>query len=267
MVISLFFFPSPSSLFVNTMSIFNLVALIASGYMEMSGKNQPYAKFSDAGDSNNSKDKEKRKLPSRIGMFVFYAPSFLVGLASFAVFPHQDPRFVMVISVLTIHFFKRILEVLFVHKFSGSMMIDAAITISLSYTVATATMIYAQYLSQESPEPAFDLKYFGLGMFLTGITGNFYHHYILSTLRKKGDKEYKIPKGGLFNLVICPHYMFEVVEFVGVSCICQTVCTFRFTLGTVFLLMGRSHATREWYVSKFDGKFGKDVKALIPYLF
>ncbi|CAI9265967.1 unnamed protein product [Lactuca saligna] len=268
MVISLFLFPSPPTLFINAMSIFNLLALITSGYMEMIGKNKQYAKFCDATDSNKPKEKKNHKLPSRIGMLVFYTPSFLVGLVSFAVFPHQDPRFVMVISILTIHFFKRILEVLFVHKFSGFMMLDAAITIGLSYALSIATMIYAQYLSQDSPaQPGFDLKYVGLGMFLIGITGNFYHHYILSNVRKNDDREYKIPKGGLFDLVICPHYMFEIVEFVGVSCICQTGFTFCLTLGTVFLLMGRSYATRKWYVSKFGGKFGKDVKALIPYLF
>ncbi|CAI9265968.1 unnamed protein product [Lactuca saligna] len=268
MAISLFLFTSTPSLFINAMSIFNLLALITSGYMEMIGKNKQYAKFCDNDTgSNKPKAKEKLKLPSRIGMLVFYTPSFLVGLVSFAVFPHQDPRFVMVISILTIHFFKRILEVLFVHKFSGYMMLNVSITIGLSYGVSIATMIYAQYLSQESSEPAFDLKYVGLGMFLIGISGNFYHHYILSSLRNKADREYKIPKGGLFHFVICPHYMFEIVEFVGVSCICQTGFSFCFTLGTVFLLMGRSYATRKWYVSKFGGRFGKDVKALIPYLF
>ncbi|KAL4576686.1 hypothetical protein LXL04_012784 [Taraxacum kok-saghyz] len=261
MAISLFLFPSPPSLLVNVMSILNLVALMIAGYMEMIGKNKQYAKFFNAAGSNN------RKLSSKIGMLVFYTPSFFLGVASFVVFPHQDLRFVMVISVLTIHFFKRTLEVLFIHKFSGSMMVEAAITIGLSYFVSTATMIYAQFLSQESPKPAFDLKYVGVAMFLTGISGNFYHHYILSSLRKKGDKEYKIPKGGLFHLVICPHYMFEIVEFVGVSCICQTGFTCCFTLGTIFLLMGRSYATRKWYVTKFSGRFGRDVKALVPYLF
>ncbi|KVI09317.1 hypothetical protein Ccrd_012308 [Cynara cardunculus var. scolymus] len=189
-------------------------------------------------------------------MLLFYTPSFLMGLASFVIFNHQDLRFVMVVYVLTIHFFKRILE-----------MLDAAITIGLSYAVSTATMIYAQYISQESPKPSIDLKYVGLGMFLIGITGNFYHHYILSNLRKKGEREYKIPKGGLFGLVICPHYLFEIIEFIGVSFISQTTFAFCFVVGTTFLLMGRSHATRKWYASKFEEEFCKDIKALIPYLF
>lgn len=155
---------------------------------------------------------------------------------------------------------------LVVHQFSGGMILDSAIPISLSYFLSTASMIYAQHLSQDISEPPVDLKYPGILLFLIGIGGNFYHHYLLSKLRGKGDKEYKIPKGGLFDLVICPHYLFEIIEFLGISFISQTLYAFSFTLGTIFYLMGRSYATRKWYLSKFEN-FPEDVKALIPYLF
>ncbi|KAI3799586.1 hypothetical protein L1987_34885 [Smallanthus sonchifolius] len=267
-IFSLFLFPSPPSLFITAMSVLNLLSLTISGYMEMNGKQKQYAKFFyDVGSSKKSKHEESRKMLSRNGMLVFYTPSFVVGLAALAILPRQDLRFSMVQYVLTVHFLKRILEVLFVHKFSGFMMVDAAITIGVSYCVSTATMIYAQYLSQELPEPSVDLKYVGIAVFLIGMTGNFYHHCILSNLRKKGDREYKIPKGGLFDLIICPHYFFEIVGFIGVSCISQTTFTLCFTLGTMFLLMGRSHATREWYCLKFGETFRKDTKAIFPYLF
>ncbi|XP_024969814.1 very-long-chain enoyl-CoA reductase-like [Cynara cardunculus var. scolymus] len=268
MAISPFFFlfPSPSSLFVTAMSILNLVSLIIAGYMEMNGKNKQYAKFFDSATSSH-KPKDHHKLASRNGMLLFYTPSFIVSLASFAIFPFRDARFLMVARLLTLHFFKRILEVLFVHKFSGFMMLNAAITIGLSYAVSTATMIYAQSLSQGFAEPSVDLKYVGVGMFLVGLSGNFYHHYLLSNLRKKGEREYKIPKGGLFDVVICPHYLFEIIGFIGVACVSQTPFAFSFALGTTFLLMGRSHATRNWYISKFGQEFHKDIKAIIPYLF
>nr|XP_043631130.1 very-long-chain enoyl-CoA reductase-like isoform X1 [Erigeron canadensis] len=238
MVISYFLrvvFPPPPSLLVNAVSIVTLLCLIAGGYMEIGGKSKQYAKFFDPNTNKISKVEENRKLlRSRHGMLIFYTPSFIV---------------------------------VFIHKFSGFMMRNVAITIGLSYTVSTATMIYAQYLSRESPEPCVDLKYVGEGMFLIGIIGNFYHHYILSKLRKNGNKEYKIPTGALFDLVICPHYFFEIVEFIGVSCISQTMFSFCFTLGTIFLLIGRSHATRKWYILKFGETFRKDIKAIVPYFF
>lgn len=146
------------------------------------------------------------------------------------------------------------------------MPLDTAIPITLSYLLSAATMIYAQHLTMELPEPTINLMYPGIVLFLVGISGNFYHHYLLSKLRGKGEKEYKIPKGGLFGLVICPHYLFEIIGFYGVSFISQTLYAFSFTIGTTFYLMGRSYATRDWYLSKFED-FPNDVKAVIPFLF
>lgn len=138
--------------------------------------------------------------------------------------------------------------------------------ISFSYFLLTAVMIHAQNFAQEFPEPAIDLKYIGILLFLIGISGNFYHHYLLSRLRKDEDKEYKIPKGGMFVLVICPHYLFEIIGFIGVSFISQTLYSFSVSTGMVFYLTGRSYATKRWYLSKFDD-FPRDLKALFPYLF
>lgn len=160
----------------------------------------------------------------------------------------------------------QIFQVLFIHQFSGNMMIESAIPISFSYLFNTVLIINSQYVSRNMPEPEIDLTYAGIVLFLVGMIGNFYHHYLLSKLRKKGDKTYKIPKGGLFDLVICPHYLFEIIDLFGVSLISQTLHPFCFAFGSMFYLMGRSIATREWYMSKFEN-FPTRVKALIPYIF
>lgn len=147
--------------------------------------------------------------------------------------------------------------------------IESTITIAVSYFLSTVTMIYSQHLSQGFPDPSIDLKYVGIGLFLLGISGNFYHHILLSRLRtnnKESEKQYKIPQGGLFNWVICPHYLFEIIGFLGVSCISQTLYSFSYAFGTAFYLMGRSFASRKWYEDKFDD-FPKSIKALIPYVF
>lgn len=146
------------------------------------------------------------------------------------------------------------------------MVLDSAILISLSYFSSTALMIYTQQLSKALPEPSIDLKNIGIGLFLVGITGNMYHHYLLSQTRKKGETGYKIPKGGLFSLVICPHYLFEIIEYFGFALISQTIYSLFFAFATALYLSGRSNATRKWYVSKFE-HFPNHVKALLPFLF
>ncbi|XP_042492611.1 very-long-chain enoyl-CoA reductase-like isoform X1 [Macadamia integrifolia] len=255
-------FPPPPSVFIGAMSAISFLSLASGGYSEVRGKHMQYSKFWDV----NPLKKKKKIVSSRTGMLFLYTPAFLAAVSSLAIFPDEGLRFMLVDAALSIHFFKRVLEVLFIQKYSGRMVLDSVIPITLSYFVSTASLIYAQHLTQGIPEPAFDLKYVGVTLFLVGIVGNFYHHYILSRLRGKGEKGYKIPRGGMFNLVICPHYLFEILGFVGVSFISQTLYSFSFTMGTILYLIGRSYATRKWYLSKFDN-FPKEVKCLIPFLF
>jgi very-long-chain enoyl-CoA reductase len=146
------------------------------------------------------------------------------------------------------------------------MEVESLIPITLSYFTSSVFIIYAQHQAQGLPEPEIDLKYPGIALFVVGISGNFYHHRLLSKLRSKNDKEYKVPKGGLFDLVICPHYLFEILGFLGISLIAQTLYAFSFFVGTTLYLMGRSYVTRRWYLSQFKD-FPKDVKALIPSAF
>ncbi|MFX6536200.1 hypothetical protein ABTG41_18390, partial [Acinetobacter baumannii] len=197
------------------------------GLMEIRGKHFQYSqKLSNGSNSIEEKEKKKAKVvPSKTGMIVLYTPAFLAGVLSFFIFPigAADLRFTLVRLAVTAHFCKRVLEVLFLHKFSGSMNIKDMIAISLSYFTFSAMTIYAQYLTTSLSEPIIDLKYVGVSMFLLGIGGNFYHHYLLSKLRTSGDKQYKIPQGGLFGIVICPHYLFEIIGFWGMSCISQTL--------------------------------------------
>ncbi|XP_058183371.1 uncharacterized protein LOC131301215 [Rhododendron vialii] len=253
--------PPPATSYTTAMALVTVVSMASAGISGIRGKQLQYSKF-----WNVDAKKSTPKLPGKTGMLLAYTPAFLFGLASFGMFPNEGLRFVLLKLALTIHFFKRLCEVLFVHKYSGPMFLDIAITISLTYFIQTANMIYAQHLTRGLQEPPVDLKFVGILIFLVGLSGNFYHHYLLSKLRGEGEKGYKIPRGGLFSLVICPHYLFEILGFVGVSCIAQTLYAFSFTLGSAMLLMGRSYGTRKWYLSKFED-FPKDVKAFIPFVF
>ncbi|CAN1747830.1 Steroid 5-alpha-reductase DET2 [Linum perenne] len=206
-------------------------------------------------------------------MLLAYSPAFVSAFSSLILLlinngdASSGSRLLLVTSALTIHFLKRILETLFIHKYSGNMALETAIPISLSYLMIATVTIYTQRLTQEAhlPDPSLDLKPLGVVLFLIGIAGNFYHHYLLSKLRTNS-KEYKIPKGGMFNLVICPHYLFEIMVFYGISFMSQTLYSFAVAVGTTAYLTGRSYVTRKWYLSKFDD-FPPAVKALVPFVF
>ncbi|KAJ6767570.1 3-OXO-5-ALPHA-STEROID 4-DEHYDROGENASE FAMILY PROTEIN [Salix koriyanagi] len=257
-------FPPPNSLFITVMSMASLSFSVL-GLCEGLGKNFEYSKFSNL-NVEKSTSKQNNAVCSRNGMLAAYLPAFLSAVTFSGLFPNVGLRFLLVNSALTMHFFKRILEVLFVHKYSGGMAGGTVITITLGYFTTTSITIYALGLTQGFPEPPVDLKYLGVVLFLVGIVGNFYHHLLLASLRTKIDKGYKVPKGGLFGLVACPHYFFEILSFLGICFISQTLYSFASTISTICYLMGRSYATRRWYLTKFDD-FPKDVKAIIPYVF
>ncbi|KAH6761952.1 3-oxo-5-alpha-steroid 4-dehydrogenase family protein [Perilla frutescens var. hirtella] len=254
-----FIFPPAESVVITAMSAISLLSMSNAGLMEVKGKSMQYSKLLS---SNN----DKARVRGKIGMIAAYTPAFLAGTFSLFIFPHGDLRFTLLRSAITTHFFKRLFEVMFVHKYSGFMEKETMVAISVSYFLYSAIMIYCQQLMLQLPEPSIDLKYIGIPIFLVGIGGNFYHHYLLSKLRSEGEKQYRIPKGGLFSLVVCPHYLFEIIGFWGISCISQTLYSISFSLGSTLYLMGRSYATRRWYHSKFED-FPKDVKAFIPFIF
>merc|ERR1712187_646778 len=55
----------------------------------------------------------------------------------------------------------------------------------------------------------------GATIWLIGTLGNFYHHWLLPRLRSDSNAanqfKYKVPRGGLFWYVCCPHYLMELI--------------------------------------------------------
>ncbi|XP_051145360.1 uncharacterized protein LOC127261174 [Andrographis paniculata] len=258
MVVESFLHEEPSSPYVRVFYAASFLAFVAIAVSEFAGNNLQYAKLLKSGRRN--------LIPSKVGMLIFYFPALVLSVSSFWLFPGAGIRFLLLKSALTIHLLKRLFEVLFIHKFSGAMVLNTAILVSISYIIFFGGMNYFQHRIQRFPEPSIDLKYVGALLFVVGNYGNFYHHYLLSKLRREGEKEYKIPQGGLFNLVICPHYFCEILTFIGIAFIAQTFFAVMGTIGDIICLFGRSYTTRKWYLSKFED-FPNNVKALIPYIF
>ncbi|KAG0568829.1 hypothetical protein KC19_6G047800 [Ceratodon purpureus] len=279
--------PHPDSTLLYVMEFF----LAASGPLQMHSeatgkKNMNYSKFAGADGSKQA------MVPSRTGMFFCYFPAavaatvflaYIVGLlplasilesvgasgvASFLqhALTASDDRLLLVAAALSIHHVKRCLEVLFVHKPSGSTGIDAVTVISSSYLSQTCLLLYSQLLSAGTESQTPNLQYLGVALFLTGIAGNAYHHWKLAHLRKDGSKSYVVPRGGLFEIFVCPHYVFEMVDYVGVALISQTLFGWCMASFTIFYLTGRSIATKDWYKKKVDG-FPEDRSVVIPGIF
>ena len=81
--------------------------------------------------------------------------------------------------------------------------------------------------------------------FPTGLlSNNFYNHYLLLKLKGNGgdQKDIRLPKVVYLGL---SHYLFEIIVFIGVSFISQTLYALCFIIGTIFYFDGKELCHQE----------------------
>ncbi len=106
---------------------------------------------------------------------------------------------------------------------------------------------------------------FGLALFFTGLVVNLRSDGILRRLRDEDEPGYKIPRGGMFELVSCANYFGEVVEWAGWAVLTWSLPGLTFALWTAANLVPRARAHHEWYRRTFPD-YPANRKAIIPYL-
>ena len=77
---------------------------------------------------------------------------------------------------------------------------------------------------------------------------------------------YGICFGGWFNLVSCPHFLFEICIYLSLLLVIPSAYVYRFV--TLFVCINQTFAaliTHSWYHKTFP-KYPKTRKALIPYV-
>ena len=104
----------------------------------------------------------------------------------------------------------------------------------------------------------------GLLIFIIGFYVNVSSDNKLIKLRTN-QKDYVIPKGGLFNYVSCPNFLGEIIEWLGFAIMTLNLGSISFLIWTICNLIPRSKAHHKWYKENFK-KYPTTRKAVIPYL-
>lgn len=85
--------------------------------------------------------------------------------------------------------------------------------------------------------------------------------------RPAGADRYVLPSGGLFDLVACPNYLGECVEWCGFTILANGArSTTAFAFWTFANLFPRAVATRAWYRRRFGDAYPRHRRAMIPYI-
>lgn len=224
----------------------------------------PYSKFGNRTDID--------KIPSRKAMLLIYVPSVVVCLIiqrpSFAV----TSQFDLVHLLVTLHFVKRVLEVLFVHVYKSKTDLETAISVMAAYTTTT---LFDLLVVKRIPNDMYCSKMttYGVIFFVVGEVVNAYHHILLRKLRfnRKANKSgYSLPRGGLFDYCLTPHYLAEQLTFLGLILCSQNIVSLALKSFPFIYLTVRSKKTQAWYSTHLTEKQDRadllNRKNLIPFV-
>jgi len=199
----------------------------------------------------------------------YYRPSFIYGSGA----DRAPIHFAQDLALLSwsFHYSKRILETLFVHRFSNDTMPIKNIFKNCGYYWGFAALVSYFVNKPQFVEPPHNQVLFGAGLFFASEIANFITHIQLRNLRPEGTRKRGIPRGFLFDLVSCPNYFVEILAWIGFSVMTQTWPSLLFTLvGSVQMWIWAKDKHRK-YKKEFDGKEGRELypkgrKILIPYI-
>lgn len=131
----------PGVLLWNALQLINVFA----GYNGELKSATPYSKFAHT----SSAEQKEAMIPSRLGMLIIYGPATITGMLYLLVLPLYFESFQPSLAawMVLIHFAKRTLEVVFLHKYSGSSALAVARMIGVFYALGTF-MISATAVSE-----------------------------------------------------------------------------------------------------------------------
>ncbi len=247
---------------------FAYVALIVIGGLVMPA---PYGRFAS--------EKFGFNFSPRLGWFLMELPASV----SFVIFFfHGQHRFEMVplffLGVWLLHYGNRGFVFPFLIRAAKGAQSSFSVMIVVAGWLVTSlhgylNAVFISHLSTHlTPEWFSDPRFIvGMAIYLFGFTMNVHSDAIIRNLRSKeeierGDKVYRIPRGGLFKYVSNPSYLTELLSFTGFA-----IATW--SLGAVFVLLvsaanliPRAFQIHRWYHEKFGAEYPQDRKVLIPYL-
>ncbi|MDA0195378.1 MAG: methyltransferase [Bacteroidetes bacterium] len=105
----------------------------------------------------------------------------------------------------------------------------------------------------------------GVFLFYTGYTINVQSDNILSKLKRGGDGSYVIPFGGMFRYVSSPHYLGEIIEWIGWALLTWSWAGLAFAVYTIANLAPRALSHHKWYRDNFPD-YPSQRKALVPFV-
>ncbi|XP_057655991.1 probable very-long-chain enoyl-CoA reductase art-1 [Diorhabda carinulata] len=171
----------------------------------------------------------------------------------------------------SIHYLKRVLETLFVHRFSHGTMPIRNLFKNCGYYWGFCIYVAYHVNHPLFTPPPIILQAIGLGLFALCEGGNLATHVLLRNLRPAGSTVRKIPKPDscplnlLFNYVSCPNYTYEVGSWIGFTILTSCLPAAIFTFAGFYQMAVWALGKHRNYKKEFSD-YPKQRKAIIPFI-
>jgi len=170
-----------------------------------------------------------------------------------------------------LHYAKRLLETVFVHRFSHATMPLRNLFKNCGYYWG-----FTGYVAYHINHPLYtapgDIQVYGaLGFFLLSELGNFSIHLLLRDLRPPGSSVRKIPYPNsnpltnLFKFVSCPNYTYEFYSWLAFTIMTQCLPAGLFMLAGLYQMSVWAMGKHRQYKKEFE-KYPRGRKAIIPFV-
>lgn len=209
-------------------------------------------------------------LPNHWGWVFMESPTLLLFVPLYFLGSHANaPGSLWLLGLWLVHYIHRTLIYPFRIRTKSKSIPLLVVTLGAGFQVLNAFVLAPQlsqfgaYGSDWLVDPRFIV---GTLIFAGGFFINRDADRTLRNLRRPGETGYEIPRGRLYELVSCPNYLGEIVQWIGFGIATWSLAGAAFALYTIANVAPRALAHHRWYFETFPN-YPTGRRALVPYLF
>ena len=211
---------------------------------------------------------------NRLGWVMMESPVVAAMILLWIFSPRAtSPVVAVMASLFLLHYFQRSFVFPFLMRGKNRMPL-AIMLMGAIFNVVNAYLI-GGWLFYVSPVDMYDISWFhsplfilGVVIFFIGMAVNIKSDSIIRHLRKPGDRNHYIPRGGMYRYVACGNYFGEVVEWLGYAVLTWSLAGLTFVLWTFANLAPRARTIHKRYVREFGDEYTRlNLRYILPFFY
>lgn len=211
---------------------------------------------------------------NKIGWIIMEVPVFITMFILWWFSERRfEPIFITFLVIFQIHYFQRSFIFPLLIKGKNKMPLSI-IAMGFIFNILNALM-QGGWLFYYAPDGMYNNAWFttpqfiiGVIIYFSGMFINIQSDSIIRNLRKPGDTNHYLPKGGMFNHVTSANYLGEIIEWTGFAILTWSVSGVVFVLWTFANLVPRANAIHKTYKTKFGNQVSeRKLYRIFPYIY